>query len=527
MTRAEKIAIIQSKLSSFSPDQLASLNKKIESINQSDTLQDTKTGVETGATLGARPFVAGLGGAAGGFIGSLEAGDSFGKAIKTGKESFSQARMEAQQQQEKAAERSPKAYTAANIISSLPALALIPGTSFQAAARMGAASGVGEALGQSEDLKQGIEMTAGGVAAGLAGEGLVRGGAKAIKAITPTARKFANNRAFGALGGFKRQVTQAVEKEGKDAGASELGEAALKNNLIPVFGSPSRIAKKAEAFTEKTGKGIGKLHEEGQAILDDPFVKQGLTKKGQDLVKSTELNAEKWSSSLLKSFRRDLKGKAGSSQAIGRLETELETLAQNKVVSLSKAKEIRTQIDSLIEHGKKTQDLPLVQQKLMDMRNFISDKIADRVSTVDKLKGNKGKGLTNLKRMNKDFHQGSKISEIARDRSNSIRANQLLGLGGTMVGGGVAGGLSGQDLAGSLGTGLAVAGTYKAGQLFGPAMIARASNAVAKALEASAPLRKLVQQNPEVRQSLINKFLEQSPEEKQDSAMQRRMKKAQ
>jgi hypothetical protein len=154
-----------------------------------DALTSAKVKFQEGALLGFRPFVAGLGGAAGAGVGSLDTStclplaERLSQAGSAAKEAFLDARSEATTEQDRAQKAHPYLSTASNLGGSLLTLPLIPAKGIAGAMKVGGITGLGNAASTATDLKGAVTDigTGVGLGAGAYGAGkLVGAGARKV-----------------------------------------------------------------------------------------------------------------------------------------------------------------------------------------------------------------------------------------------------------------------------------------------------------------------------------------------------------
>lgn len=148
--------------------------------DQVDQLRAARVGVERGVTFGARPFISGLGAAAGAGVGTLQQGRTLREAIAEASQAFKDARGEAIEEEAALSKEFPGTMAVGEIGGAVLTAPLTPVKGIIGAAKIGAASGLGEALGKAESVKEAGEMIATGAVlgsgTGAAFKGLSKGG---------------------------------------------------------------------------------------------------------------------------------------------------------------------------------------------------------------------------------------------------------------------------------------------------------------------------------------------------------------
>jgi len=151
--------------------------------NAEDTPRALRIGLEKAASLYTRPAIAGLGGAAGAFVGELQQGRGFRSALQQGKEAFSQARSEALLEQEEVAKKSPLASAAGELVGTIATAPLMPVRSLAGALKLAGATGVGQTIGEATSKEDALKTIGTNLAFGAATFGIGKGIEKGAVAI--------------------------------------------------------------------------------------------------------------------------------------------------------------------------------------------------------------------------------------------------------------------------------------------------------------------------------------------------------
>lgn len=479
---------------------LKAINQAKNAQPETSALKAAQTGVEQAISFGARPAIAGLGSAIGQTVADIQFAPKSsqplmdfvkgipGRAIGA----FKAGRQEAIQEQRKSAEEHPVAATVGQLGGAAATLPLTAVKGLAGAIGLGAAQGAGTAIGEADSLADAAKQIGTGAAIGGATFGLGKGLEKGAKSASAALEKAAETKAFKATGAMLKDFRAAFNK-GK---VNELGRAAIDNGLIKAGDTVDDIAVRSQDILGKTGKQIGEIYDNAlEAITDqsrlgklDPTVRAGIEASG--------FRPQSQKKEILSKIESFVKGKPGSTAALGKVQTLLDEVGQSgDNITPKEALAIKGQIDDLINYTKKTQDLPLVQQAYKQVRSFISDKINTQIELIDYALPSPQSQL--LKQLNKQYGNISEIAAIAKDRALRDNANSFIGLrdaiAGSAIGGGALaaqasrGDISADDLVRSgllgLGAGLASRGARR----FGPATGVLAREAGSKALSSLAP----------------------------------------
>lgn len=478
-------------------------------------LQAVKTGIESGLTFGARPAIAGAAGALGSVVGTLQTpnlkNESFlaktVRALKTAPQAFGEARQEAIGEQRQLAQEHPGSYLAGELGGSL----LVPGGAIKAAtggakgflgaARLGAVMGGARAVGEAENLKEGISQVGTGIVLGAASEAAARGAGKAKDFIAQKLQKAAESNVVKASGAMLKDFRRIFGK-GKEA---NLADTAFKENIITIGDDVASIAKKATLKADQYGKAIGESYKAAEAAISNPENLAKLSKEQVTKLIRSDLNPKEIADEFLKKANEELKGIAGGPQVLNRLQTELAVVKDlGESAGIIELNNYRRSVDDLINYSKQANEMTLIQDKLLDLRNFIKNKIEQRIDVIDDIGGSQiGRGL---KEANRRFSDLIEISKIAKDRVFREDANKAFGLRQsiTTAGGGIIGGVLGGDLE-SAAKGAAAGYSLKTIEKYGPAIMARAQQTLADKLKQPGLLSGLIKNNPQTYQLLLQK----------------------
>lgn len=141
--------------------------------------------------LGLGPFAAGVGGGLGSAVGTLETGGGLMDAARAGKQGFSEARKQKNEDLKAATEANPKTALASNILGAIGSgvgTAGLLGKGLKGALATGAVAGGSKALSEAESPKE----AARDVAEGMTFSGLTHGAIKGAEKLAPVAGKVGN-----------------------------------------------------------------------------------------------------------------------------------------------------------------------------------------------------------------------------------------------------------------------------------------------------------------------------------------------
>jgi len=292
-----------------------------------------QVGIERGATLGTRPFIAGAAGGLGGFVGGLQAGQPIGEAFGTGVESFKEARGEAIGEEEQLSREFPTTTMVGQLGGGIVTAPFLPAKGLAGAAKAGALIGTGEAIGRAESVGEAAELVAGGALtgaiSGAALKGLQKGGAVAGRVIKRASKRIGVDKAFDKVASqtsgvaekniktFRKQ-TNEVNKIIKEVG----GDFQEATNI-----AKENLANNIRTTRQELGKQIG---DEIEKSLPDKIisvksiirkmtkVKDGLDEKFNaeaieqidDLIRFTGQKGERLSLGELFKLKMELQGRA-------------------------------------------------------------------------------------------------------------------------------------------------------------------------------------------------------------------------
>lgn len=158
-------------LSLLSDEELDKLEAQaLAKQNAPTAMEAAGVGLRKGVSFGFSPVIAGAGGAAGAFLGTLDSGRSFGEAIDAGKRGFLDERQIEIDRQKAASEAHPGAAMAGEIGGMALTLPFAGARGLKGVAGVGAAQGVGNAASTSQSWEEAaVEIPKQAAIGGLAG----------------------------------------------------------------------------------------------------------------------------------------------------------------------------------------------------------------------------------------------------------------------------------------------------------------------------------------------------------------------
>jgi hypothetical protein len=471
-----------------------------------------RVGAEKGISFGARPFIAGTGAAIGMGAGLLAGGIPIGQAWDEAKNEFGVARQEAIDEQERLAKRSPLTSLAGEIGGAV----LVPGSAlkaitrgakgFTAASRIGAAMGAGQALGEAHDLNEGLKTVGTGAVLGLGGEAIGKTVGAGVNAIQRKLESASTNNVIKASGGMLKDFRKIFGKNLQN----DIADTALSEGVVKAGDDVGSVAAKAAEKANQYGEKIGSVYSQVDQHLKDPKFLAGLNEAQVKALSDTSLNSVAMAQELSTKIGNDLKGIAGSSGVVPKIQSELDTLAQlGPDPNMKDLVTYRRSVDNLINFDRSIKDQPLLAQQLVKIRNSVNDKIKNRVDAVDSIIG--GELGQVLRQSNTKFSHLTQVEQMASDRVLREESNKALGLRQSiLIGGGASAGAaaSPEDRVKGAITGAALGASLKTVERYGPAILAQAENALARQLSESGVLRRMVKRNPQAYQALLNQTVE-------------------
>lgn len=448
-----------------------------QSIQQAKTAEANPIGIgqaalikaEEGSQLGLRPVVAGIGSA----IGNAAAQASGPSDFNFGqvKDAFSSGRNDAIEEQKQAQAQHPTVSTAAKIGGSLLTTPFVGAKGLAASTGLGAGLGAAEAAGSAQSVPEAAFDVGLGALGGVGGYGLAKG---AGAALTGRLESFAQTKAFKAAGGMLKDFRAAFNNNPEKI--NQLGSTMLDNGLLQVGDDVKSIAQKSETLRRQTGKQIGEVYEKVLDTLTNPEseIPHDIKLAVQEAGFHPEAQADQMKALVAQKF----KGQPGSTGAINKAHQVIDELAMNgNNITPDHALELKGNIDSMINWSKKSQDLPLEQDALKEVRGYIQTRLNNQVNALDQVLQNPQS--KELSRLNSLYGNVSTIANISRDRALRETANQSFSLGDKVMAG------AGAAMAAGVGHEHSLAAIVGAAGLAGANMAARKYGNAAAAAGAS------------------------------------------
>lgn len=258
-------------------------------------------------------------------------------------------------------------------------------------------------------------------------------------------QKISDTTAVKQAGAMLKDFRQLFDK-------NKLGDIAgtLKNEVVQIPGENGVVTKKileagdtfddvaakSKVLQDETGKKIGSVYNAIDEKLTDPNLK--LTPSQLKAIQETPRFNPAIDTSELEHLIRDKFGKKlEGKKVMAKVQGLLEDMKQRSE-SLTDSLALKGEIDDMINYARSTQDMPMYQQTLKEMRNYIRDKTN---VYADKVGGALGvDGAKELSKLNKTYGNAATIYEMASDRVNRESANRMFGLTDTIAGIGVGAG---------------------------------------------------------------------------------------
>lgn len=228
-------------------------------VIHSDAYRAARVAFEKAGSAYTRPTVAGVGAAVGGFTGALQSGSKLLDAIKTGKESFQQARDEAILEQEELAKKYPIPSGVAEIAGNIATAPLMAAKGLAGALKVGAATGVGQAVGEATTSEEAMSKIGQNLVAGAVTHGLFKGAEATYEKAKDTIKVLIPEKFLAKVA----STTSGIPQKDIETYAKNVDEI---NGMIKEFGGDTALASDevkirlknaiAKARTE-LGEGIG------------------------------------------------------------------------------------------------------------------------------------------------------------------------------------------------------------------------------------------------------------------------------
>lgn len=403
------------------------------------------------------------------------------------------------------AETNPGSFTAGQLAGavSTPGLSAGRGAGFLSTVARGAAAGAGtgflynpneEGSEAGFNLDRRLEQAKSGAITG----GLVSGGLKAVqKGLEGVAKapkelkKIADSLGLKAAGAKTGDVKKVLKKKRIE----DLGEFLRNEDLIGAGKTVEETLERSNQILGEAGPQIGTIYNQVKQELASPFVWSKLKPEQARKIADNGLWVSSVNDEIKDVLKKFTKGKSGGKQAMGAVETELETLAElagkTDEFDITDLLAYRRSLDDRINFDKTVRDMPLTQQSLVEVRSVIQGRIDRLVDTLDEVLG--GDRLKILKSANARFRNASDIKNIAQTAVSRDRSNMVLGLPEIILGTGVGGAdlirsISEGDLEGgasAVAKGALAAGALKLGRKYGPGAASKVAGKASSLLSKS------------------------------------------
>lgn len=270
-------------------------------------------------------------------------------------------------------------------------------------------------------------------------------GSQFLGRLPETAKKYAQMKAFKASGAMLKDFRNAADR----GRIGKLGQALIDEGMVEPGATFETIAEAAAQKKAAAGEIIGDLYEQAAKELDNPELLQQIPGDKAMRLAETRLDADKYAQELEKMFAGELKGKAGGTRALGAVQSVLDELKSNgSNVNLSTLQEFKEGLDDIIKYNRDLSQEPLSKQYMFKVRDYLKDRIQDRIGALDSALGKERLGA--LREANDQYGVWAELSRIAKDRVNRENANRFMSLTDSIM---TSGGMSGGAAAGMMAAG--------------------------------------------------------------------------
>lgn len=371
------------------------------------------------------------------------------------------------------------------------------GQAVGAGAIQGGLQNPGDIQGQVNSSQLSARAKNAGMGAALGGA--LQGGAEAANRIVKVVRgipdfltDFAENQGAAATGISKAEAKGAIKldptgQEGQKL--KDLGRYALDNRLVRTGDTIEDIARRAGEAKIDVGQKIGGIYDKASSLVSDPENFMHLPDAQKTALNDTAFIPKEMGDDFLADFTKEAKGQPQGQQAINSAKKLVSNLAQNgDEMDIQDVQSFKSKLDDLIYKSdtafkKSGQETPGIEA-MKGMRNFLYERIGDRISALDSIFGSSLGG--NLKDLNKQYGLVSAINSTARNRLSGDMGNNFLSLTDKIAvfeGAGIGSSLRhGEGLEGMIKggiTGAAVGLASKAARTYGRPIMANAANSAA------------------------------------------------
>jgi polyhydroxyalkanoate synthesis regulator phasin len=338
---------------------------------------------------------------------------------------------------------------------------------------LGAAQNPGDVKGEINPLQIG-DRTQNAVVGGLLGMGgqmVAEGAGMAAGAVSKAAKDKAAKKATRALGRPTPTQAREMSRVRKDASGNELpsqdvelGRILLDEGAVPWLGTHGRIAGRVEKIKDKAGEQIGNL-------VDSAGDAKRVDGAGVGLKMLDEQEVAR------------LRKAPGMKHFASQIDEVANDLAEQGMLSVKEAHQLRRDIDRSIRFNKPAQDRLGTQLALTKSRNALNESMNEAINAIP------GAGKDKLLAANRRYSNLSRAEDLAERGVAQDQANRAVSLTDTIVG---AAGIAN----GSLGLAGGLAAVNKASRTFGNSIQARTYDAVGNALSRIPRFSQMAEKNP-------------------------------
>lgn len=296
---------------------------------------------------------------------------------------------------------------------------------------------------------------------------------KGIKNVSEGLDKLSNLTAIKQAGGMLKDFRNALKKDK----VSELGGTVKK--VMKAGDSVETIAEKTSGLLDDTGKQIGEIYRGIDETLTNPSAK--LSPKAVKAATGTPRFNPNTDVQEIKGLLKEQFGKkVGGKKVLAKMDDVLSDFS-GRSDSLTDALALKGEIDGMINFSKTKSEMPLEQEALVTIRNYIRDKTNKYVESVAPSLGIK----SDIAALNKQYGNAQEVLKMAEDKVARESANRMFSLTDYLAGG-VGGGAIASG-AGILNPATAAAAggaaiTNKLARKYGPGLISKGAESMAGGL---------------------------------------------
>lgn len=293
---------------------------------------------------------------------------------------------------------------------------------------------------------------------------------KALKSIPDKIKSYGEVKAFKSAGPMLKDFRKAFGKNK----VNELGAEMIEGGMVNPGDTFADIADKSKQAKQAVGARIGEIYDKfkGAVKIDTQSMTTDLVDAVIDPKIMPKVGADKYGEAMLEVIS-DIERAGGDINDVRAL---------NDIIG---------EIDTKINFSKRANELPVIQQGYMAIRNRLRDRITSLADEYGKAVGEGAIGAE-LKALNRKYSNLIDISSIASDRVARENANRFMsltdtiaGVGGAAAGAGYGareGGVEGAIKGAAMGAGVGL--LNKGARLYGNPMLSRGAYALGKGLKA-------------------------------------------